>query len=114
MPHTRLNRLGLLLTAVVQLLLPAFASVADARAESASVRGASSHIEEHGSSKCVPVHSAECAVCRVLANGATASSAPAFLVAATRVINSLPPQYGRLAISAVAPGDPSQRAPPAA
>ena len=102
---------GLILTAVFQLLLPTFASVADARAEAAE-RGAVAHVEAHGSSTCVPVHSADCAICRVLAGGATIARAPVVGVSATRVIKAGLPQYARFAVGTLAQGDPSQRAPP--
>jgi len=112
MPRTRLNRLGLLLVAVFQLLLPAFASVADARAEAASERGAVAHIESHGTSSCVPVHPADCAICQVVAGNATVSRAPAIRVAPERVISVSLPAYDGQAVGALARRGPSQRAPP--
>ena len=112
MLRTPSTRLGLVLTAVFQLLLPTFASVADARAEAASVRGAVTHVESHGTPKCVPVHAADCAVCRVIAGGATAARPPAIRAASLLVIEAPAPKYVRIAISASSSGDPSQRAPP--
>lgn len=112
MSSPRLRRIGLLFTAVFQLLFPAFASVADARAEGAAERGAYAHIETHGTSKCVAVHSEDCVVCRVLAGGAAPTRTQAGCMVAARIIHALPPRYVRVAVGTDVPGDPSQRAPP--
>ena len=112
MSRPRLRRIGLLFTAVFQLLFPAFASVADARAEGAAERGAYAHIETHGTSKCVAVHSEDCALCRVLAGNAAPTRAQAGCMAAGRLIHALPPRYVRVGVGTVVLGDPSQRAPP--
>jgi hypothetical protein len=100
------------LATVLQLALPAFATVADARAEAES-HGASAHVESHGSARCPRVHPADCVVCRVLASGAAPSSATAMPVAIARAIEAEP---AHLAVSCIATrlaGDPPQRAPPA-
>jgi hypothetical protein len=112
MPRSRINRFGLILTAIFQLLLPAFASVADARAEAASERGAFAHIESHGTSSCVPVHSTDCALCRVISGGATVSRALAVRALPECVISASPPPYHGLAVGTLARRGPSQRAPP--
>jgi hypothetical protein len=112
MTRTHLRRLGLFVTALFQLLLPTFVSVADARADAAAERGAKIHIEAHGSSTCVPVHSADCAVCRVLSGGATVARSTAAPVFATRIIRAAVPEYARVAVGTLAQCDPSQRAPP--
>ena len=112
MPRTRLNRFGLSLTAIFQLLIPMFASVADARAEAASERAASVHVEAHSNPKCVPVHSAECVVCRVLTGTAAVSRPQAVRVAIKKVVTAPQPQYDLVALGVFAPGNPSQRAPP--
>jgi len=114
MRRTRFYRVGLVLTAVFQLLLPAFASVADARAEAAAQRGAYAHIEDHSSSHCVPVHAADCVICRVIAGTATASEAPVVLAPAIRVIGAAIPGFERTAPAITAQREPSQRAPPTA
>jgi hypothetical protein len=114
MRRTRCYRLGLVLTALFQLLLPTFASVADARAEAAAEQGAYAHVEEHSSSHCVPVHPADCAICRVIGSGATVHDGPALLAPAVRLIGATLPQYERLAPAATALRRPSQRAPPIA
>ncbi|MEO8620881.1 MAG: hypothetical protein ABI625_07440 [bacterium] len=109
--RTNRFRLGWFLAALLQLVLPAFATVADARAEAES-RGASAHVESHGTPRCARVHPADCVVCRVLAGGAAPSSAPAIPVAIARAIEAEP---ARLAVSCIATrraGDPPQRAPP--
>lgn len=112
MPRTRLNRVGLMLTAMFQLLLPTLASVADARAEAASERGAFAHVESHSSSSCVSVHAMDCALCRVIAGGAVGASAPAMRVLPERAIVASLPPYHCVAVSALARCGPSQRAPP--
>jgi hypothetical protein len=114
MRRARLHRLALVLTATFQLLLPTFASVADARAEAVSERGAPAHVESHSTSQCVPVHAADCAICRVIAGSASVAHAPVVPVAVTRVIESTLPRHEMRATGTPARGDPSQRAPPAA
>ncbi|HEX7977257.1 MAG TPA: hypothetical protein VF461_01540 [Gemmatimonadaceae bacterium] len=111
MPRKPLRRLGLILTAIFQLVLPTFVSVADVRAEAASQR-AVTHIEAHGTSRCVQVHADDCALCRVLTGGAAPSRGAPALVAATRVLNASVPPYDLVVTGAPAAGDPSQRAPP--
>lgn len=113
MLRSRTHRFGLILTAIFQLLLPTFVSVADARAEGASARGAFAHVESHGTSNCVPVHSAECAFCRVISGGAAASRSPAVLALADRVISASLPSYHGFALAGLGRRGPSQRAPPA-
>ncbi|MEP7001525.1 MAG: hypothetical protein ABI969_13655 [bacterium] len=110
--RTNLSRFGWVFAALLQLALPAFATVADARAEAES-RGASAHVESHGTPGCPRVHPADCVVCRVLASGAAPSNAPAIHVAIARAIEAEP---AHLAVSCIATrraGDPPQRAPPA-
>jgi hypothetical protein len=114
MRRTRLHRLGLVLTAVFQLLLPTFASVADARAEATAERGAHAHVEEHSSSHCVPVHAADCVMCRVIAGAATAGQPPVVLAPSIRVIDAALGNAERPARAAAARCGPSQRAPPIA
>lgn len=114
MRRTPLHRLGLVLTAVFQLLLPTFASVADARAEAAAERGAYAHVESHSSSQCVPVHAADCAICRVIAGSASVAHAPVVRVVVTRVIEAPLLRQEPRPTGTPARGDPSQRAPPAA
>jgi len=112
MRRTRVYRLGLVLTAVFQLLFPTFASVADARAEAASERVAQAHVEGQDYNRCVPVHAADCAVCRVIAGGATPGEAPVVVQAATLVVRPAPPHHERSAPLALARRGASQRAPP--
>ncbi|MDQ2668417.1 MAG: hypothetical protein M3Z05_20850 [Gemmatimonadota bacterium] len=112
MPRTRLHRAGLILTAIFQFLLPTFASVADARAEAASERGAFAHVESHSTSHCVPAHAADCAFCRVISSGATVARATTVQAVAERTISAALPLYHGLAIGPLARGAPSQRAPP--
>lgn len=112
MRRIRCFRLGLVLTVVFQLLLPTFASVADARAEAAAERGAFAHVEEHSSSHCVPVHAADCVICRVIASGATMGHAPDAPAAVVRLISAALPRDAYHAPRTAAHRDPSQRAPP--
>ncbi|MDQ6635338.1 MAG: hypothetical protein M3Z10_11350 [Gemmatimonadota bacterium] len=111
-PRSPLRRLGWLFAAVFQLLLPTFASVADARAEAASMRGASIHVEAHSSSSCTRVHPADCVVCRVLATSAVTSAPASVHVPVARLIDAGPADVERPFCTARAPGDPPQRAPP--
>ena len=112
MRHRRFARLGLYLTALLQLSLPTFVSAADARAEAAAERGATVHVEAHETAKCVRTHSADCALCRVIGSGAAVPRADA-MCAPVQVANARLPQYTRIGFRAVALCHPSQRAPPA-
>ena len=113
MLHSRFNRFGWLLAALIQLVLPTFASVADARAEVVSVsRDAAPHAEATGSAKCPRVHPADCVLCRFLSIGATASNRLALSVPVVRVIDVAPSRIERLRFTSPSAGDPSQRAPP--
>ena len=114
MRRTRLHRVGLVLTAVFQLLFPTFASVADARAEAASERGVQAHVEEQGNNRCPPVHAADCAVCRVISGGAVPGEVPVLLPATLLLVSASPLRHERAVPLAPARGAPSQRAPPAA
>lgn len=105
-------RLGWLVAAVFQLLLPTFASVADARLEASSMRDATAHVEAPGETRCPPVHAADCAICRVLATRAAAAEAAALVVPAARIIDADAADAARRVTRARAPGDPPQRAPP--
>jgi hypothetical protein len=60
------NVLGFL-SAVLQLALPPAVAYADGRLATEGNR-AQPHVESDRSSKCAPVHSPECALCRVLAH----------------------------------------------
>lgn len=108
-----LFRRGWLLAALFQLLLPTFASVADARAEAESSRsGAASHVEQYGERGCPRVHPADCTLCRVLAMGA-APATPATVPAAVARDIALGIAHADLAAhSARRAGDPPARAPP--
>lgn len=111
--RSRLIRLGWLLAAAFQLVLPTFASVADARAEvEASRSAARTHVEAYGTKGCPRGHPADCVVCRVLAMGATPASRPALQIPVARFIESRPADAERAACAARAPGNPQQRAPP--
>jgi len=114
MRRTPWYRVGLILTAVFQLLLPTFASVADARAEATAERSAHAHVESHSTSRCVPIHAADCAICRVIAGAASVAHAPVVHVAVAHVGQASPPEPERIAVGTPARGDPPQRAPPAA
>jgi hypothetical protein len=112
-PRSPLRRLGWLFAAVFQLLLPTFASVADARAEAESMRGASTHVEAHGTKSCARVHPEDCALCQILATSAAPSTPPSVHVPVARLIDAGPADVARPLCIARAPGDPPQRAPPA-
>jgi hypothetical protein len=112
--RARQIRLGWLLAAIVQILLPTVVSAADSQAEATSIRAASRvHVEAPGTRGCAAVHPEDCAICRVLASGARTSRPAVLQIAVVRVI-AAPAVRRRLATrGAIAPGDPPQRAPPA-
>jgi hypothetical protein len=113
MHRTRLNRLGWLVAALFQLLLPTFASVADARVEAESARTVSrTHVEPFGTNTCPRQHPVDCVLCRFLATGAKATAAAAVAIPVARVIEAIPRECDALSAAARAPGDPPQRAPP--
>jgi hypothetical protein len=111
--RSRVVRLGWLLAAVFQILLPTFVSVADSQAEAASIRDASRvHVEAEGRLGCPAVHADDCAICRVLASGARAARAVVLPIPALRVIAAPTLRRHVVVRGAFAPGDPPQRAPP--
>jgi hypothetical protein len=77
-PSTGLTRLLWRLTALLQIVLPPFVTVADARLErdAASAR-AYSHVESSTRKDCVPVHSPDCALCQHLSSLGRPAKAPA-------------------------------------
>jgi hypothetical protein len=110
MIRSRANRVGWVFAALLQLLVPAFATVADARAESES-RGAYAHVEAHGTPSCPRGHAADCIVCRIIA----ASASPARQVALPLIVamvNELPARRKLSCTPSRLAGDPPQRAPP--
>ena len=111
--RSRYFRIGWLLAAVFQLLLPPIVSVADSRAEADSIRTAPRvHVEEPGGTNCPRVHPADCAVCRVLSAAATQASFTHPHVVVARFIEATVEDAYRPASTARFPGDPPQRAPP--
>ena len=111
MMRSRLNRVGWIFAAVLQLLVPAFATVADARAETES-RGAHAHVEAHGTSACPRAHEADCIVCRLLASGAAPEHRATMPARIALVLNDLPAQREIACTLTRQAGDPPQRAPP--
>ena len=66
-PHSPLRRAAFLAWAALQLVLGGVVSLADARAEAESIsRGATAHVEAHGTPSCPRVHGPDCALCRFL------------------------------------------------
>ena len=106
-----LRRLGWLLAAVFQLVLPPFAATADARAEADGAR-APVHVEAYGTRDCARVHPADCAICRVLATHATTTTVADVPAPVARVRDAAPVDAEHPFCAARAPGDPPQRAPP--
>ena len=98
--------------ALLQLVLPGAASIADARIEAESVSARpTSHIEEHGGAHCPRVHPEDCALCRVLsATGTPASVAAAVLPRALRIA---PPSDGPVRVARLGHHSARSRAPPA-
>lgn len=111
MTRSRVNRLGWIFAAVLQLLVPAFATAADARAEAES-RGAYAHVEAHGTASCPRAHEADCIVCRLIASGA-APVRKSILASIESVVNALPVRRDVSCSPTRLAGDPPQRAPPA-
>src|SRR5258708_39723325 len=110
--RARYLRLGWLVAAVCQLLLPAV-SVADARAEAESLRSApAAHVEATGAKGCPRVHPADCAVCRLLAAATKTESPTNLQVPVARFIDATAQDSNRPACLTRFPGDPPQRAPP--
>jgi hypothetical protein len=71
-------RLLALVVALVQLIGPAAASLADAQLEAAGNRpNAASHIEAHGRPECARVHADDCALCQYLATAFDQPAPPA-------------------------------------
>ncbi|MDB4908236.1 MAG: hypothetical protein JWO05_3020 [Gemmatimonadetes bacterium] len=110
--RTRLTRFGGILAAVFQLLVPAAASLADVRAEAASLRGATVHIESHGTRDCARVHAADCVLCQLLTGASGPTKAAEQPVVRERAAAPSAASVARRLISTRAPGDPPQRAPP--
>jgi len=109
----RLLRTAWLLAAIVQIVLPAFASVADGHAEATSARATTTgHVEEFGATGCARQHPDDCVVCRYLTLGATRSAAPTVPAVVERTILARHPDYVAQRCAARSPGDPPQRAPP--
>src|SRR5438128_1732375 len=85
--RARFVRFGWFVAALFQLLLPTFVSVADSRAEAASIGAASRpHVEAEGTRGCPRVHPDDCAICRVLAAGARTARQVALAIAPLRVV----------------------------
>ena len=114
MRRSRFYRLGLVFSAVFQLMFPTFASVADARVEATAERSAHAHVEAHSTERCVPVHAADCAICRVVAGPATAGDAPVLLLSTIVVDSPSLVLRERDATRTVAHRHSSPRAPPTA
>ena len=111
--RSRFNRAGWFLAALLQFLLPAFASVADARAELESgSRGTRTHVEAYGSTGCPRIHPENCVVCRVLASSAATTAPIGLSVTIARTIDASPASIDAPWFAARPSGDPPQRAPP--
>ena len=100
-----------LLTALLQLSLPAAAAWADARPDVAGAH-ATAHVESHTTSACARIHPPDCALCHFLSAPFTGGHTAALRLAtsdarATRPIQPVPPR------GAVPHFFPSPRAPPA-
>lgn len=74
-----------LLWALLQFALPTAATYADALLERAGINGPTAHVESQSTSSCVPVHSADCALCHLVQRVASASAPPSLPEIATRV-----------------------------
>jgi hypothetical protein len=91
-----------ILWAVLQFALPATASVADARLERESARGAYAHVEATSTASCRPVHAAQCALCQSashLAVGAERARCPGATTGASREPDALKLQRAARAVN---------------
>ena len=100
-----------LLTALLQLSLPAAAAWADARLDSAGAH-ATAHVESHTTSSCARIHPPDCALCHFLSTPFTGRRAAALRLAtsdarATRPVEPAPVRSARARYF------PPPRAPPA-
>jgi hypothetical protein len=98
--------------AILQLVLPGVASIADARVEAESISARpTSHIEEHSGAHCPRVHPADCALCRVL----SATGTPASVTAALppTALHIAPPSDGPVVSGRLGQHSARSRAPPA-
>jgi hypothetical protein len=107
-------RRSFILLALVQLLLPPVAAWMDARLEreSSAAGGSRIHVEAEGTKGCVPVHPADCALCRAsLATFTRPAASP--LLLAERPATFIRPTGARANIAAAYHvGDSQPRAPP--
>ena len=100
-----------LISALLQLLLPGAASIADARLEADSIRSRpTAHIEEHSGANCARVHPDDCALCRVLSSSGTFATASAVLPGV--VLRVVPPSDGVTRIPRLVASTAQSRAPP--
>lgn len=74
------------IAALLQLVLPGFVSIADARLERDAMSArAYSHVESKTSKDCVRHHRADCALCQHLTTPGTKAAKPAFFLGFVRV-----------------------------
>jgi hypothetical protein len=98
--------------AILQLVLPGAASIADARIEAESVSARpTSHVEEHGGAHCPRVHPEDCALCRVLS--ATGTPAPATAASLPTALRIAPPSDAPVVSGRLGQHSARSRAPPA-
>ena len=102
------------IAALLQLVLPGFVSIADARLERDAMSArAYSHVESKTSKDCVRHHRADCALCQHLTTPTTKAAKPAFFIGVVRV--DLPSAAVTVARIAAQPSRPAlPRAPPVA
>ena len=110
--RSRWGKTARILIAVLQLLIPAFANVADARAESESQR-VHAHVEAYGTSKCPRDHDVDCIVCRLIHSGAATERPATVVPRIALLVDNLPARREISCTPTRLAGDPPQRAPPA-
>ena len=112
-PSTGLTRALWRLTALLQIILPPFVTVADAQLErnAASAR-AYSHVESRTGKDCVAVHSPDCAMCQHLSALGRPAKAPAPSPAVRPEVSTL--ESGAVFIAASEQRPSLPRAPPTA
>ena len=102
------------IAALMQLVLPGFVSIADARLERDAMSArAYSHVESTTTKDCVRAHRADCPLCQHLTTPGTKAAKPALFIRVARL--DLPGSAATVARAAAQPSRPAlPRAPPVA
>ena len=94
-----------ILWALLQFALPTAATYADALLERSGANGPTAHVESTSTESCVPVHSADCALCHLVHRVGTTSSVAclpdiaAFVAAPRAALGSVPASAERAGLA---------------